>query len=43
MKLFNRKQEAIVYADVFKTLDELMSNMASTETYIEYLRVREKM
>jgi hypothetical protein len=37
MRLFNRKQE-----DVFTKLDKLMSEMASTEIYIEYLREREK-
>jgi hypothetical protein len=38
MRLFNRKQE-----DVFTKLDRLMSEMASSETYIEYLREREGM
>jgi hypothetical protein len=38
MKLFNRKQE-----DVFTKLDRLMSEMASSDTYIEYLREREGM
>jgi hypothetical protein len=37
MKLFNRKQ------DVFTKLDKLMSEMANTETYVEYLREREGM
>lgn len=37
MKLFNRKQ------DVFDKLDRLMSEMASDETLIEYLREREGM
>jgi|LakMenE01Jun11ns_1017448.scaffolds.fasta_scaffold7823302_1 hypothetical protein len=39
IKLFNRKPEE----DVFVTLDRLMGKMASTETYIEYLREREGM
>jgi hypothetical protein len=38
MKLFNRKQE-----DVFTKLDRLMSEMASSDIYIEYLREREGM
>jgi hypothetical protein len=38
MKLFNRKQE-----DVFTKLDRLMSEMADSDTYIEYLREREGM
>jgi hypothetical protein len=38
IKLFNRKQE-----DVFTKLDRLMSEMASTETYVAYLREREGM
>ena len=38
MKLFNKKPE-----DVFTKLDRMMSEMASTETYIEYLKEREKM
>ena len=38
IKLFNRKQE-----DVFTKLDRLMSEMASSDTYIEYLREREGM
>jgi hypothetical protein len=37
IRLFNRKQE-----DVFTKLDRMMSEMASTEIYIEYLREREK-
>jgi hypothetical protein len=37
MRLFNRKQ------DVFTKLDRLMSEMASNETLIEYLREREGM
>jgi hypothetical protein len=37
MKLFNRKPNE----DVFDKLDKLMSEMASTETYIEYLKERE--
>lgn len=39
IKLFNRKQEV---SDPYVTLDKMMSEMASTETYIEYLREREK-
>ena len=39
MKLFNRKPKE----DVFTKLDRLMSEMASTETYVEYLREREGM
>jgi hypothetical protein len=38
IRLFNRKQE-----DVFTKLDRLMSEMASSDTYIEYLREREGM
>jgi hypothetical protein len=38
IRLFNRKQE-----DVFTRLDRLMSQMASTETYVAYLREREGM
>lgn len=38
IKLFNRKQEV---SDPYAILDKLMSEMASTETYIEYLRERE--
>lgn len=38
MKLFNRKPE-----DVFAKLDRLMSEMATTETYVAYLREREGM
>jgi len=37
MKLFNRKQ----VVDIYETLDKLMSEMATTENYIEYLRLRE--
>lgn len=39
MKLFNRKQEE----DVLTKLDKLMSEMATGDTYIEYLREREGM
>lgn len=39
MKLFNRKPNE----DVFTKLDRLMSEMASSDTYIEYLREREGM
>jgi hypothetical protein len=38
MKLFNRKPKE----DTFTKLDRMMSEMASTEIYIEYLREREK-
>ena len=47
MKLFNRKpkfQEIILDSDVvFTKLDRMMSEMASTEIYIEYLELREGM
>lgn len=39
IRLFNRKQEE----DVLTKLDRLMSEMANTETYVEYLREREGM
>jgi hypothetical protein len=39
IKLFNRKQEM---SDPYAILDKMMSEMASTETYIEYLKEREK-
>ena len=39
MKLFNRKPNE----DTFTKLDRLMSEMANTETYVEYLREREGM
>jgi hypothetical protein len=39
IKLFNRKPTE----DVFTKLDRLMSQMASSDTYIEYLREREGM
>lgn len=42
MKLFNRKQE-VIQEDTLTKLDRLMSKMASTETYVEYLREREGM
>ena len=42
MKLFNRKQE-VIQEDTLTKLDRLMSEMASTETYVEYLREREGM
>ena len=42
IKLFNRKQE-IIEEDTFTKLDRLMSEMASTETLVEYLREREGM
>jgi hypothetical protein len=38
LNLFNSKQE-----DTFTKLDRLMSEMANTETYVEYLREREGM
>jgi hypothetical protein len=39
MRLFNRKP----VEDTFTKLDRLMSEMASTETYVAYLREREGM
>ena len=42
MKLFNKKPE-VIEEDVFTKLDSLMSKMASSEIYIEYLREREGM
>jgi hypothetical protein len=39
IKLFNRKPKE----DTFTKLDRLMSQMASSDTYIEYLREREGM
>jgi hypothetical protein len=39
IKLFNRKQEM---SDPYVTLDKLMSEMANDKTYVEYLRLREK-
>ena len=39
MKLFNRKP----VEDTLTKLDRLMSEMASSDTYIEYLREREGM
>ena len=39
IRLFNRKQEV---SDPYVTLDKMMSEMASTEIYIEYLKEREK-
>ena len=42
MKLFNRKPE-VIEEDVFTKLDRLMGEMASTETYVAYLREREGM
>lgn len=39
MKLFNKKKTE----DTFAKLDKLMSEMASTEIYVEYLREREGM
>ena len=42
MKLFNKKPE-LIEEDTFVKLDRLMSEMASTEIYIEYLEQREGM
>jgi hypothetical protein len=44
IKLFNRKpvERNIIYPDLWTYLDKLMSEMASTEIYIEYLRERER-
>jgi hypothetical protein len=42
VKLFNRKPE-IIEEDTFTKLDRLMSEMASTETLVAYLREREGM
>ena len=39
IKLFNRKPELI--EDTFTKLDRLMSEMASTEKFVAYLRERE--
>jgi hypothetical protein len=39
MKLFNRKPTE----DTFTKLDRLMSQMATDETYVAYLREREGM
>ena len=39
MKLFSRKPTE----DVFTRLDRLMSEMATTETFVAYLREREGM
>jgi hypothetical protein len=41
MKLFNRKPEKEM-SDPYAILDKMMSEMASTDTYIEYLKEREK-
>jgi hypothetical protein len=41
MRLFNRKPE--LTEDTFTKLDRLMSEMASTETLVAYLREREGM
>jgi hypothetical protein len=38
LNLFNRKKE-----DTFTKLDRLMSQMATDETYVAYLREREGM
>jgi hypothetical protein len=42
MKLFNKKPE-VIEEDTFTKLDRLMSQMATSDTYIEYLREREGM
>ena len=42
MKLFNKKPE-VVEEDTFTKLDRMMSEMASTEIYIQYLEQREGM
>jgi hypothetical protein len=39
MKLWKQKDKT---EEILKELDRLMSKMASTETYIEYLRLRER-
>jgi hypothetical protein len=41
IKFFNKKSE-LIEEDTFTKLDRMMSEMASTEIYIEYLREREK-
>ena len=41
MKLIFRRPEPV--EDTFTKLDRLMSEMASTETYVAYLREREGM
>jgi hypothetical protein len=43
IKLFKKKERNVIYADTFSYLDKLMSEMASTEIYIEYLELREGM
>jgi hypothetical protein len=40
MKLFNKKQE-VIEEDTFTKLDRMMSEMASIDIYIEYLKQRE--
>ena len=42
IKLFNKKPE-VIEEDTFTKLDRLMSQMASTETLVAYLREREGM
>ena len=42
MKLFNKKQE-VIEEDTFTKLDRMMSEMASIDIYIEYLKQREGM
>jgi len=35
IKLFKKKEE-----DIFAKLDKLMSDMADTKTYLEYIKIR---
>ena len=42
MRLFNKKPE-LIEEDTFTKLDRLMSEMASTEILVAYLREREGM
>ena len=42
IKLFNKKSK-VIEEDTFTKLDRMMSEMASTEIYIEYLELREGM
>ena len=42
MKLFKKKSE-VIEEDTFTKLDRLMGEMASIDTYIEYLELREGM
>ena len=41
IRLFNKKPE-VIEEDTFTKLDRMMSEMASTEIYIEYLKERER-